>query len=239
MVKSKIQNLKNEIIFTILARQGSKGVKFKNIKKICGKPLIYFTIKEAKKSKYYKNIYVSTDSKLISKISKKFGAKVPFLRPKKLSSDKANGRDALEHLVKYVEVNEKKKFKYVINLPCTNPFRSYKDIDIAIKILVKKKPHLVTGVQKVISYHPARIKKITNGYLKDFMLKEKPGLNRQQLKPDVFIRNGSIYAFNRSYISKNSKIKKTIPLFLKNENSINIDSEIDFKIAEYLLKKNV
>ena len=92
--------MKNEILTIIPARSGSKGVKNKNIKLINGKPLIYWTIKEAKKSKL-SQIIVSTDSKKILRISKKFGADVPFLRPKKISKDNTEMTDVLKHALNF------------------------------------------------------------------------------------------------------------------------------------------
>ena len=104
---------KKKILAITLARGGSKEVKNKNIRKINGKPLIWYTIKEALKSKLIDKYIVSTDSPVIKKISLKYGAEVPFLRPKKFSTDKASSVIALQHAVKYFE---KKKTKNLILL---------------------------------------------------------------------------------------------------------------------------
>ena len=101
--------MKSNILAITLARGGSKAVKNKNIKKINGKPLIFYTISEAKKSKYINDYIVSTDSIKIAKIAKKFGALTPFLRPKKFSTDKASSVDALIHATKFMEKIKKKK----------------------------------------------------------------------------------------------------------------------------------
>ena len=114
---------KLKVLAITLARSGSKGVKNKNIKKILGKPLIYYTIKEALKSKLINDYIISTDSKTISNISKKFGAKVPFLRPKKYSSDRATSVSALRHAVLWMEKNNKTKYDFIVELMCTNPLK--------------------------------------------------------------------------------------------------------------------
>ena len=88
-----------KVLAITLARGGSKGVKNKNIKLINGKPLIWYTIKEAKKSKYIDNYVVSSDSNKIINLVKKFGIDAPFHRPKKLSSDKSSSVSALQHAV--------------------------------------------------------------------------------------------------------------------------------------------
>ena len=100
---------KKKVLAITLARGGSKEVKKKNIKNINGRPLIWYTIKEALKSKLINRYIVSTDSKETKKISLRFGADVPFLRPKKFATDKASSVEALQHAVKYLEQKENQK----------------------------------------------------------------------------------------------------------------------------------
>ena len=90
-----------KILAVIPARGGSKGLINKNIRNLCGHPLIAWTIKNAKKSKFIKKVIVSTDSKKISGISKKYGASVPFIRPKKYATDKANDFVVLKHALNF------------------------------------------------------------------------------------------------------------------------------------------
>ena len=95
----------NNILGLILARSGSKGIKQKNISKLCGKPLIAWTINSALKSKRLTDVILSTDSTTIAKIGKKFGADVPFIRPLKFSKDKSPSIDAIEHAIKWLRKN--------------------------------------------------------------------------------------------------------------------------------------
>ena len=99
-------------IAIIPARQGSKRIKEKNIKKFLGKPIISYTIKKVKSSKLFDYVVVSTDSLKIKKISEKFGAKVFFLRPKKISNDKAKTQDVIKHALKWFK-NKNLQFNYV------------------------------------------------------------------------------------------------------------------------------
>tara|TARA_Y100000816_G_C26106918_1_gene588581 strand:- start:2822 stop:3532 length:711 start_codon:yes stop_codon:yes gene_type:complete len=232
---------KYNILAVTLARAGSKGIKNKNIVKVNGKPLIYYTIREAKKSKYITDYIVSTDSKKIANVARKYGAEVPFIRPKKLSLDKAKAVDADLHALRWCEKNKKKKYDFFIELMATNPMKTSLDIDNVIKILIKKKADSVIGVTKLEDHHPLRIKKIVNGKLKDFnkLLKEIPETHRQQLKPDAFIRNGSIYAAKRNMIVKKKRYgsKNSIPYIMSSMNSINIDEKKDLELFKILLKK--
>ena len=232
--------MKSNILAITLARGGSKAIKNKNIKKINGKPLVFYTISEAKKSKYITDYIVSTDSIKSAKISKAYGAKIPFLRPKKLSTDKASSVDALIHATRYMEKINNKKYDYVIELMCTNPLKKVKDIDAIIKKIKKYKCDSVIAVNRVLDNHPARIKKIIKGKIINFCINEKAESRRQDLKPYAYVRSGSIYALNRDYLINKKKrygSKKSFAYILPPERSINIDQEIDFYIAEKLLKK--
>ena len=137
-----------------LARGGSKGVKNKNIKLLNNKPLIYYTIKEALKCKFLTSYIVSTDSKDIKNISEKYGAQVPFLRPKKLSSDTSSSSDALKHAGDFMEKMNKTKYDFIIEIMATNPLKNFKDIDSLITKLIKTKADSVIAMSKVTEHHP-------------------------------------------------------------------------------------
>ena len=230
-----------KILAVTLARGGSKGVKNKNIRKLRNKHLIYYTIKEAKKSKYIDRYIVSTDSKKIRDICKLYKADCPFLRPKKLSTSNARSVDADKHALEWIEKNENQKYDIFVELMATNPFKTYKDIDLAIKKLIDKKADSVIGVNKLEDHHPLRIKKIVKGKLKNFnsLLKEIPETRRQQLYPKAYIRNGSIYAFQTSLLRKGIRYgtNKSYPLIMSSKKSINIDSMLDLLLAEKLINE--
>jgi len=223
-----------------LARGGSKGVKNKNIKLLNNKPLIYYTIKEALKCKFLTSYIVSTDSKDIKNISEKYGAQVPFLRPKKLSSDTSSSSDALKHAVDFMEKMNKTKYDFIIEIMATNPLKNFKDIDSLITKLIKTKADSVIAMSKVTEHHPRRLKKIVNDRIIDIM-KEKKESRRQDLKPDIFIRAGSIYGIKRDIIMKKGLrygTKNSRPYILPDKRSINIDNENDFIVAQNLIKNS-
>lgn len=228
------------ILGVTLARGGSKKIKNKNITNINGKPLIYFTIKEVLKSKFITNYLISTDSKKIAKIAKSYNADVPFLRPKKLSSDKASSASGLKHALLFAENFYNKKFDYVIEIMNTNPLKKVEDIDAVAKIISKNKCDNVIAVHQLFDQHPARIKKIIRNRIVDFSVKEKPESRRQDLKPKAFIRSGSLYAMSRNYVIKGIryKSKKSIPYIIPNHRVVNIDEPLDLEIAKILLKIN-
>lgn len=227
------------ILGVTLARGGSKSIKKKNIKNLCGKPVLYYTIMEALKSKFLTHYIVSTDNKEIKDIAEKCGAEVPFMRPKELSTDKSSSVSALQHAVKFMEKAENLQFDFVIEIMCTNPLKLVEDIDACILKLIQKKSDSVIAVHKLEDHHPARIKKIINDRIEDFCVEEKPESRRQDLKPDAYIRSGSIYALKRNHLMKEGLrygSKESRPYILPNERAVNLDTIYDFSIAEQMIR---
>ena len=134
------------ILCIICARKGSKGIKNKALKLIKNKPLIYFTIKQALRSKIFDEVVVSTDSKKIQKIALNFGAKSWFLRPKKLSKDNSSKLLAIKHAFKESEKFFKKKFNICFDLDLTSPLRNIRDIKKALKIFNYEKANNLFSV---------------------------------------------------------------------------------------------
>ena len=126
---------KKNVICIIPARGGSKGIKLKNIKEVGNKPLIYYPISSAKKSKVCDRIFVSTDNEKIAKIAKKFGADVPFLRKKKFSKDLTSTEQTLKNALLEYEKFYKIKFDICVFLTCTNIFRDFRKISLAVNRL--------------------------------------------------------------------------------------------------------
>jgi CMP-N-acetylneuraminic acid synthetase len=227
------------ILGITLARGGSKKIKNKNIIKINKYPLIYYTIKESLKSIYLTRYIVSTDSKKIAKISKQYKAEVPFLRPKNISKDKSSSAAALKHALLFLEKKYNMKFDYVVEIMNTNPLKTYKDIDNVIKIITKNNFDSVIAVNQVFDYHPARIKKIEQNRLVDFVVKEKLESRRQDLKPYAYVRSGSIYGMSRKFVMKGLRYKSkvSVPYILPQSRVINIDEKNDLELARVLIKK--
>ncbi len=232
---------KKKIIAVILARSGSKGIKNKNITLINNKPLIYYTIREAQKSKYIDEIAISTDSKKYIKIINNYKVKTPYLRPKKLSGDKISSADCIYDIFNFYEKINNVKYDYCIELMCTNPFKNNYDIDNVIKKHVSTNADSVIGVTRLEDHHPRRIKKIVNGKIRNFCLKEKKESRRQDLKPLAYIRNGSIYSLTRKMVLKKIRYgtQNSIPYIMPRNRVVNIDEPQDLLIAKFMMKKKI
>ena len=132
---------KKKVICIILARGGSKGLIKKNLRKINGKPLIYYPINDALKTKMIDEIIVSTDDKVIAKFALKYGAKVPFIRPKKLAGDLSTTEEGLKHALLTYEKQTNQKFDLGVFIGATDIFRDFNWIKKGIKLLNKKKKY--------------------------------------------------------------------------------------------------
>lgn len=236
MQKSK----KTHILGLTLARGGSKSVLKKNIKPIAGIPLIGYTISEALKSKLLSRYIVSTDDKEIQKVAIQCGADAPFLRPSIYSTDDASSVSAMQHAVKWVEKQDGIKYDYVVELMCTNPMKTFEDIDASIEKLIKTQADSVIAIHQLEDHHPARIKKIVEDKIIDFCVPEIPESRRQDLEPKAYIRSGSIYALKRDYLMHEGKrygSDNSRPYILPPERAVNIDTELDFMFAELMIKQ--
>ncbi len=227
-----------KILCTICGRGGSKGVKNKNLIKINGKPLLYYSIKQAIKSKLFDEIVISTDSLKIQKIAKKYGASSWFLREKKLSTDKAAKlpviRDSLIKSEKYFG----KVFDYVVDLDVSSPLRNIQDIRVAFQKCLKKNYDNLFSVFISKKNPYFNMVEIIDNQI-HLSKKSKKSFTSRQTSPRVYSLNASIYIWKRDTLLKKKLLigKKTGIYEMPEERSIDIDSDFDLKIVNSFIKK--
>ena len=229
---------KKKIIGIIPARIGSKGLKFKNLKIINGKPLIYWPIQSLKGSKYIDKVILNTDSQKIKDIGIKIGVEAPFLRPKYLASDSSKISDVIMHTLKYFE-RKKEFFDYILLLEPTSPLTTSNDINQAIEILEKNKnkADALVSVVENISHHPKfSVKLDKNHMLKSYGSKFYSD-NRQKLDK-VFSYSGNFYLSKVNTFIKRQTFyhKKTRAIISSKAKSFEVDDRIDFLIIERIMK---
>jgi pseudaminic acid cytidylyltransferase len=217
-------------ICIIPARSGSKRIKNKNIINFNGKPLIYYSIETAIKSKLFSKVIVSTDSEKIKKISEKYGASVPFLRNKKISDDKTPTYDVLKNTIKNLNSYST---KYHCMLYPTAPLINPLILRKAFKKLTLSKANGIISVAKY-NNHPLRSLIIENNYL-IFKWKKYKSKMSQDLE-NLYHDCGNFYFFKTSkiFLKKNSYPDKLIPYFLKNYETVDIDTHEDLILANKL-----
>lgn len=225
-----------KVLAIIPARGGSKGLPGKNIRPLCGKPLIGWSIEQAKASKYITEIYVSTDSREIADVAESFGVKVPELRPAELASDTASSASFIIYTIEKLK-NEGKEFDYVILLEPTSPLREVKDIDTAIELLhTHGEADSIVGVCKTECAHPVFLVKIKNGFLSPY-LGNMEAIRRQELD-ELFYFEGTVYVSRiNAFLEKKSFYhEKTIPYIVPKWKSFEIDDIDDWFIIESIFK---
>jgi CMP-N-acetylneuraminic acid synthetase len=229
---------KYKILAIIPARKDSKGLPGKNIKPLLGKPLIAWTIEHAKNSKHIDRLIVSTDDKEIAKISKKYGADVPFLRPDSLAKDDSPIFDAIMHAIDWLK-KEGESFDIVILLEPTSPLRKEDDIDNAIELFIKniKKADSLVSLGEVQLEKPHILRKIEKGFVTLFIKKNNKFYQRQQV-PKTHFPYGVIYLSKIDAFKKHKTFyqKKTIPYFIERWQNYEIDDAHDFLCNEAILK---
>ena len=230
--------VKKNFLCIITARKNSKGIKDKNLQKIKNKELIYYPIKAALKSKYINDVIVSTDSTQIAKISKKHGANVPFLRPKKFAKDKSPSHEAITHCILFLEKNNF-FYEYIVLLEPTSPLTTTKDIDKAIETLLKNKSgaEALVTVTKAEQSHPIfMVKKNKNNFIKPYLNKLFQFKRRQDLT-ELYFFDGSLYISKTNiYLEKKTfNHSKTLAHELPKYKYIEIDDKIDLQLARILL----
>ena len=231
----KKSNSNNIII--IPARAGSKGIKNKNLSKFCGKPLIYWTIKQALMTKDCKEIYVTSDSKKILKYSKNLGVKV-IKRPAKYSLDNSPSEEAILHAMNHIEED----YKTLILLQPTSPLRKKNDVDNALNEYYLKNSeslfscHNATHNFDIWSKEKKNITPLFAESSKTFYKKRKP---RQLIKKDYFQQNGSIYIFSKNLIKKRkNRLGGKINVFVMEEwQSFQLDAKKQLFYMQLLFEK--
>lgn len=231
------ENKKQNILAVVPARGGSKGVPYKNLKKIAGSTLVEHAIRVALSCSLIYRTIISTDDYKIAKIGKKAGADIPFMRPRQLAGDKTRTIDVVLHLCK----NLKDKPDIILLLQPTAPLRNKKQVSEALNILINNKK--ANGVVSVVSLnepHPLKTKIIKNNLLKPYLKRSDSQVPRQLL-PKIYKLNGAIYAIRMNSLLKEKTFlpKKTIPFIMPEETGINIDSPFDLVVLRSLIKAKV
>jgi N-acylneuraminate cytidylyltransferase/CMP-N,N'-diacetyllegionaminic acid synthase len=224
---------------TICARGGSKGVPNKNIRNIGGKPLIAHSIEQARSTRLFDKIAVSSDSQDILTVAKTWGADLLIVRPADLASDAAAKLPAIRHCVEEVERTTGQKYDVIVDLDATSPLRTPEDIVGAVKLLeTRKSANVITGA-------PAR----RSPYFNLVELNEKGNVRlskplsravtRRQDAPPCFDMNASIYVWQREALFKHDGLflEDTLLYEMPEARSLDIDSQLDFQIVDFLWRQ--
>ncbi len=233
-----------KIIAIIGARGGSKGVPGKNIRTMIDRPLIAYAIEAANANKdmLYRTI-VSTDDEKIAKIAKELHADVPFIRPAELATDTSPSIDFIKHAVDYVEKKDNVIFDWILLIQPTNPFVLSKDIETIINMSAQADKNITAFVSVApVNDHPLKtFTRDEQGTLKPYVTDSKHKALRRQDLTNCYKRNGSLYLLRRDIVMQDNELygNHVSSYLMPAERSIDIDTEFDWDIAEFMLRKTL
>ncbi len=221
-----------KILAIIPARGGSKGVPRKNIKMLAGKPLIAWTIEEAKKSKYIDMCIVSTEDQEIKSVAEKWGGNVPFMRPAELAQDDTPGIDPVLHAIKMLP-----GYDFVVLLQATSPLRTVEDIDGAIAYCLDGNCESCVSVTEAEHSPYWMYQMEIQGQLRSILKIEKEKSYQRQKLPKIYQLNGSVYVARVDFVQRERAFigEETVGYVMPQERSYDIDTMLDFEVAEVLM----
>lgn len=222
-------------IATICARGGSRGVPGKNIRPLLGKPLIVYTIEQALACKRIDAVYVSTDDEAIAAIARTAGARVPFLRPAELATAEAPKLPVIRHLVAAVEA-QGTAAERIVDLDPTSPLRDLADIDACLALLDEATDVVITGYEAEKNPYFNMVEAGADGSVR-LVKPPAQGVHTRQSAPRVYAMNASVYVWHRRTLDKGLWDGRARLHVMPRERSVDIDSELDFKLVELLMKE--
>ena len=212
------------------------GIPGKNIRDLCGKPLIAWTIEQAFASEITDQIFVSTDSDDIARVARSCGANVPFMRPAELATSTAGKLPVLQHLVDWVE-QHRGSVNTIVDLDPTSPLRDVSDIQASFAMLDKDTDLVITGYEADKNPYFNMVELKANGFYERVCRPANEVLGRQSA-PKVFAMNASIYVWHKSCLTSSLWDSPRIKLHvMPRERSVDIDHEIDFELVALMMKK--
>jgi CMP-N,N'-diacetyllegionaminic acid synthase len=227
-----LNDQKIKTLALIPARGGSKGIPRKNIKQIAGKPLIAWTIEAALRSSLLDIVVVSTDDPEIAEVARQAGAQVPFIRPSILAQDDTPGIDAVLHAL-----DQLPQYDSVLLLQPTSPLRTTEDIDACLHLAFERNAQSVVSVSEPET-HPYWTYRLTKSQTLEPMIDAVPVARRQDL-PTVMALNGAMYFADVKWLRSSGGFMgpETLAYVMTRERSIDLDTALDWKLAELLLKE--
>jgi CMP-N,N'-diacetyllegionaminic acid synthase len=226
------------ITCVIGARGGSKGLSGKNIRPLLGKPLIAWSIEQARACNEITRVVVSTDSDAIADVAKQYGAEVPFMRPPELADDSAGKWEVWQHALAACDTQYADPIDIYVDLDCTSPLRDIDDISKAIEQFRSSKADAVFSVCEARKNPYFNMLEVIDGCQRLSKAFSRPIVRRQDA-PTVYEHVASIYVLAPAYLRKGTGLLSgcTQGYDIGSAKSLDIDSQYDFELIEFLMRK--
>jgi CMP-N,N'-diacetyllegionaminic acid synthase len=229
-----------EILCTICARGGSKGISGKNVREVGGKPLVGHAISDARAWNRSTDVVVSTDDDEIASVAEEYGARVPFRRPAELASDTAGKLPAIQHAVEQMEATRKEQYDYVVDVDATTPLRRPSDIEDCFTAVEEDEratnAYTVCEADKNPYFNMVELDE--DGYAS--LSKEVgPDVIRRQDTPTVYEMNAAVYVYERDFLMGTDTVhgECTRVSVMPPERSVDIDTELDLEFVDFMFER--
>ncbi len=220
------------VVAIIPARGGSKGIPLKNLAELAGKPLISYVIEACLATESVDRTVVSTDHEGIAEVARRYGAEVPFMRPPELAGDEVTLDPVIYHAVTTLEAEGDRPIDVVLTVQPTVPLLRPSTIDRAVRTLLDSDCDSVTSVRETRHLYWHKV----NGEMRP-LFKER--VNRQQLEP-IYYETGAVFASRREIMTPDNRLGANIGHVINSEEeSIDIDTELDLHLVEFLITNGV
>ena len=233
------------VLAVITARGGSVTLPRKNVLPFCGKPLIAYSIEAAAEARRrgapIQRILTSTDDAEIAAVSRYYGADVPFMRPAELARPETPSLPVIQHAVAHAETERGERYDWILLLQPTSPLRTADDVTAALEIAERPGTTAVIGVTDANHAHPKKLRMIEDFVLKPYIGDTFEQTRRQDFGFEVYRTNGAIYLSRRDVLMEQASFYGACPrpYVMPAERSIDIDTRLDFEIAEFLYRRCV
>lgn len=233
--------MKPYVVGAVFARGGSKGVPRKNIRMLAGKPMIAYAIEPALASKLIDRVIVSTEDAEIADVAKQYGAEVPFIRPLELAQDDSPEWFAWQHALRTLETPDSAtKIDVFVCIPVTSPLRAVEDIDACVKKLLESDADIVITVKAADRNPYFNMVSLNREGDAHLLMTPDQAIHQRQSAPSIFDIATVAYAAKPEFVLNASSIfdGKVKAVIVPAERAIDIDTELDFKFAEFLLSQS-
>lgn len=223
----------------IPARAGSKGIIKKCMREVAGKTLIRRAVEAALNARTVSRVIVSTDSEEFASHAVSCGAEVPFLRPAELAGDRSSVVDAVISMLERLESEESYRPEFIVLLQPTSPFTLGRDIDSAFKEMCRNSADAAISLCRS-EVNPDWLRRVSpQGWVEPAVKLDVPQHTARQLMPETLRINGAIYWIRRDiFLDRKTFIpERTVPFIMPAERSVDIDNELDIKLADFLAKE--
>lgn len=234
-----MKTMKPYVVGFIFARGGSKGLPHKNIRLLAGKPLIAYAIETAIASRLIDRVVVSTEDDEIAKIALQYGAEVPFMRPADLARDETPEWLAWQHAIRSIEETDKRKMGVFVSIPPTAPLRAVEDVDMCIRVLLESNADIVITVKQADRSPYFNMVSLAEDGSAQLVITPDRTIHRRQDAPRVYDMTTVAYAARADFVLDScsafeGNVKAVV---VPAERALDIDTELDFRFAEFLLRE--